>query len=268
MKLFISDLHLGDGTRTDDFHRDKEFLGFLDFARNEASELVILGDLLELWQADLDKVLYVHDEVIKGLLSLREKIKLTYVIGNHDYVPFIRLVDKGLGIEIEYRDTGTGIIAEHGHRYDIFNRFKDPLKAFKWPLGRRMALVVAGMERYLHKDADVWFKNRFEDIDSFRHRVASVQNKVTPSSGEYIRQGGHFGEFQDAALRHIEKGAKVVIFGHTHRHQLDIIGNGIYANCGAWTDDSLPTYIAYNKDNIELREALTHKVIKALDFNH
>ena len=264
MKIFISDLHIGDGSRTDDFHRDKEFLEFLKFAENQASELIIVGDLLELWQADLDKVLFTHDKVIKRLLSLKERIKLTYVIGNHDYIPFIRFIGSGLGIELEYRDTENNIIAEHGHKYDVFNSYKNPLKAIKWPLGKRAALLAAGMERFLHKDADVWLASRLEDIDSFLHQAVSVQNKVTPSSKQYIQQGGHFGEFNDAAIRHIKKGAKIVIFGHTHKPQLDIIGNGIYANCGTWTDDAQPTYIAYNKDNIELREGLTHKVIKAL----
>ena len=264
MKIFISDLHLGDGSRTDDFNRDKELLEFLDFAENQASELIIVGDLLELWQSDLERILFAHDKVIKRLLSLREKIKLTYVIGNHDYIPFIKFIDSALGIELEYRDTENSIIAEHGNKYDIFNSYKNPLRSIKWPLGKRMALFAAATERFLHKDADVWLSNRVENIDSFLHKALSIRNKVTPSSKQYINRGGHFGEFSDAAIKHIEKGSKIVIFGHTHRPQLDIIDNGIYANCGTWTDDALPTYIAYDKGSIELREGLTHKVIKGL----
>ena len=264
MKIFISDLHLGDGSRTDDFHHDKEFLEFLDFAENQASELIIVGDLLELWQADLDKVLFTHDKVIKRLLSLKDKIKLTYVIGNHDYIPFIRFIGSGLGIELEYRDTENSIVAEHSHKYDVFNSYKNPLRSIKWPMGKRVALLTAGMERFLHKDADVWFSKRIEDIDSFLHHAVSMQNKVTPSSKQYIQQGGHFGEFNDAAIKYIEKGAKIVIFGHTHKPQLDIIDNGIYANCGTWTDGTQPTYIAHDKNFIELRDGLTHKVIKSL----
>jgi UDP-2,3-diacylglucosamine pyrophosphatase LpxH len=37
MKIFISDLHLGDGSRTDDFHRDKEFLEFLEFVESQGA---------------------------------------------------------------------------------------------------------------------------------------------------------------------------------------------------------------------------------------
>ena len=129
MKIFISDLHLGDGSRTDDFHRDKEFLEFLEFAEAEAQELIILGDFLELWQADLDRVLFKHSHIISKLLSLRNKINITYVIGNHDYIPFIKFANLGVSIKLEYRDIQYGIIAEHGHVYDIFNRYKNPLKS-------------------------------------------------------------------------------------------------------------------------------------------
>ena len=120
MKIFISDLHLGDGSRTDDFHRDKEFLKFLDFVQSEAEELIILGDFLELWQADLDRVLFRHSKIINKLLALKDKIKVTYVIGNHDYIPFVRFAQAYTSMCLEYRDPQSGIMAEHGHRYDIF----------------------------------------------------------------------------------------------------------------------------------------------------
>ena len=126
MKIFISDLHLGDGSRTDDFHRDKELLEFLQFVEAEAQELIILGDFLELWQADLDKVLFVHSEVINRLLSLKNKIKITYCIGNHDYIPFAKFLDLDMGLSLEYRDAENRIVAEHGYKYDIFNRYKNP----------------------------------------------------------------------------------------------------------------------------------------------
>ena len=264
MKIFISDLHLGDGTRTDDFHRDRELLKFFEFAEKEARELIILGDFLELWQADLDKVLFVHDKVIKRLLALRNAIKVTYVIGNHDYIPFIKFADSGIGITTEYHDTENKIIAEHGHKYDIFNRYKNPLRSISWPKGRQIALMAASMERFLHPDTDIWMKNALEGIDGFLAQAASLRNKITPAAKDYINRGGHFGEFKDAVLNHIDNGARIVIFGHTHRHELVEMPNGIYANCGTWVDGSEPTYIAYHKDAIELRNALAHNIIKKI----
>ena len=262
MKIFISDLHLGDGSRTDDFHRDKEFLEFLEFAEAEAQELIIVGDLLELWQADLDRVLFKHSELIKRLLLLRNKIKLTYVVGNHDYIPFERFTDLAVGICLEYRDEG-GIVAEHGHRYDIFNRYKNPLQSIRWPSGKRLNLFVASLEKFLHPGVDKWTKKALENFQ-FLRQAMSIRNKITPATKAYLKRGGHFGEFEKAVKNHLNKGAKIVIFGHTHRAQLYVIENGIYANCGAWIDGITPTYIAYDRNKIELREALTHKTIKRL----
>lgn len=264
MKVFISDLHLGDGSRTDDFHRDKELLKFLEFVEREAQELVVVGDLFELWQAKLDKILFKHIDVVNKLLTLRKKLKVTYVIGNHDYIPFARLVKSNVGIQIEYRDEENGIVAEHGNRYDVFNRYKNPLRAIKWPPGRYFTVFLAGLERLINPGIDMWFKNAIENMDDFRREVSLIRNRVTPSSKEYLTKGGHFGEFEKAVKGHIHRGAKIVIFGHTHKAQLNVIGNGIYANCGSWVDSVDPTYIAYSDNKIELREALTHKSIKSL----
>lgn len=268
MKIFISDLHLGDGSRTDDFHRDKEFLKFLEFVKSYAQELIILGDFLELWQADLDRIVFCHSEIINKLLSLRNAVKLTYVIGNHDYIPFIKFVDSSDGICLEYRDPENGLVAEHGHQYDIFNRYKNPLRAIKWPQGKRLTLLIASLERLVHPNIDQWAQRGLQGLDEFLQKASILRNKITPATKEYFRRGGHFGEFEQAVSNHLNQGAKVVLFGHTHKCQLDAFGKGIYANCGSWVDGTEPTYIAYYGESIELKEALTHKVIKRLSLNH
>jgi len=265
VKIFISDLHLGDGSRTDDFHRDKEFLEFLEFVESEAQELVVVGDLFELWQADLDRVLFRHSEIIKKLLSLRQKIKTTYVVGNHDYIPFERFKNAGVNICLEHRDAASGIVAEHGHKYDIFNRYKNPLQAVKWPPGKRLSLFVASLERLLHSDVDRWTEKALENFQ-FLREVITIRNKITPASKEYFKKGGHFGEFEQAVKNHFKKGARIVVFGHTHRAQLTFMEKGIYANCGTWVDGITPTYIACHEDKIELKEAPGHKLITRIDL--
>ncbi|MCQ9208123.1 MAG: UDP-2,3-diacylglucosamine diphosphatase [Omnitrophica bacterium] len=264
MKIFISDLHLGDGSRTDDFHRDGAFLKFLEFVEDQAQELIILGDLFELWQADLDRVMFRHSKVVNKLLALKNKLKVSYVIGNHDYIPFIKFVNSNSGIFLEYRDSETGIIAEHGHKYDIFNRYKNPLRSINGPAGRHFTLFLANLERFIHPDVDGWAKKAMENLDDFLHEAIFIKNKITPATKEYLKRGGHFGEFEQAVKNHINRGAKIVIFGHIHKPQLEIMEKGIYANCGAWVDNVEPTYIAYYRDRLELKEALTHKIIKQL----
>ncbi len=263
-KIFISDIHLGDGSRTDDFHRDKELIDFLDFVERESRELIINGDLFELWQAKLEKILFAHKEVVRRLLSLTKRIKVTYVIGNHDYVPFVRLVGSGIGIELEYRDDKNKLICEHGNRYDVFNRYSNPLRSIKWPAGKYFTVLMASMERLINPDIDIWFKGKLEKTEEYSREAALVRNKITPSSKEYLIKGGHFGEFKEAVQRHISDGYRIVVFGHTHRAQLSIVGKGIYANCGSWADGIEPTYIAYSKNTITLNNAITKKPINSI----
>lgn len=266
-KIFISDLHLGDGSGSDDFHQTEPILQLLDLIEKEAEELIILGDLFELWQADLDKVLFIHNDILKKLFSLRKRLRLTYVVGNHDYIPFARFVEFDIGIKLEYRDESQGIVAEHGNRYDIFNRFSDPrLAIIKQPAGRYFSGMVGRLERIIHPDFDRWLKKGIEQMDGFLQQAIEVKNKIPPSSKEYLDRGGHYGEFEEAVKNHIRNGAKLVVFGHTHKAQLNRIEDGIYANCGAWTGEIEPTYVASYVDRVELRDGINHKSLKKLEL--
>jgi len=264
-KIFISDLHLGDGSRTDDFHRDAEMMDFLDFVEKESEELIIAGDLFELWQAKLEKILFSHKGVVNKLLALTKRIKVTYVIGNHDYIPFVRFAGSGIGIQSEYRDEKYKLICEHGNRYDIFNRYRNPLRSVKWPVGKYFTILMADLERLLDPDIDVWFKKKVEKAEEFLREAALVRNKVTPSSKEYLIKGGHFGEFGEAVKAHIRNGYRIVVFGHTHRAQLSKEGEGIYANCGSWADGVEPTYIAVSSDRVTLNNAVTHNEVSSFE---
>ncbi len=156
LKLFLSDLHVGDGTASDDFSFDKDFsllLKRIDEDDPEA-ELIILGDGLEILESELVRELGIVDfstvcnsldgEVIEAIYrkhklffsSLRtfaKKHKVIYVVGNHDYylVPnakvrekFIEKIDSAkFEIVPYYYDEERGIFAQHGNQYDVTNSF-------------------------------------------------------------------------------------------------------------------------------------------------
>lgn len=77
----VSDLHLGDGSSS--FARqgkDTLFLHFLDHIEREGGQLILLGDLLELWRFSLDAVI----EQWHGLLDRLLQLQAVYIPGNHD----------------------------------------------------------------------------------------------------------------------------------------------------------------------------------------
>ena len=79
----ISDLHMGDGGCRDSFAygtHEAELMSFLDMVEAVCGRLVICGDLFELWQSNISKVLTKR----VWLLDRLDRMKAIYVLGNHD----------------------------------------------------------------------------------------------------------------------------------------------------------------------------------------
>ena len=79
----VSDLHLGDGSSFDPICKSDRYvqlLHLLDYMDRENGQLVILGDLLELWRFSLSSVMNQWH----GLLDRFDQMNAIYVLGNHD----------------------------------------------------------------------------------------------------------------------------------------------------------------------------------------
>jgi UDP-2,3-diacylglucosamine pyrophosphatase LpxH len=151
MKLFLSDLHLGDGKERDDFQFHREFDELVRKLSGQFKriEMVLLGDIFDLIRTQkyyefeglsrsevklrvMEDIVEQHDPFFETLkyFTGRKGNQLRYVIGNHDFgvrldprLPEIIREKFGLVLtpESHYRDEPLGIWAEHGHRYDIVN---------------------------------------------------------------------------------------------------------------------------------------------------
>ena len=90
---FISDLHLGAGYFKDPLARERHVVSFLDSVKDSASEIYLLGDILDYW--------FEYKYVVpRGFVRFFGKIaelsdigvKITWLVGNHDiwisdYIP-------------------------------------------------------------------------------------------------------------------------------------------------------------------------------------
>ncbi len=81
MIIAVSDLHLGDPV--------SNRLGFIEFVteylaprKEDITDLVLLGDILDLWRRDNSKVLLNYMNILSKICSLG--FKVTYIVGNHD----------------------------------------------------------------------------------------------------------------------------------------------------------------------------------------
>lgn len=78
----ISDLHLGDGGSRDNFlpEKEKQLLAFLDYVEEQHGELLILGDLFEMWQANWSRIFTTRERLLDRFAAMGA----TYILGNHD----------------------------------------------------------------------------------------------------------------------------------------------------------------------------------------
>lgn len=78
---FVSDLHLGDGSPADGSFSNELLLEYLNYLLGIADEVIVGGDILELWQFQLGSVWAAHTPVIE-LIDCHPKIRK--LVGNHD----------------------------------------------------------------------------------------------------------------------------------------------------------------------------------------
>jgi UDP-2,3-diacylglucosamine pyrophosphatase LpxH len=116
---FISDLHLGDGTRSDIFmHKDRALLELLARVREEGARLVIVGDAIDFYQAwGITRVLKAHGQLLRALSDLADRNGVIYIYGNHDHD--IALFHELFRWEVCARlRIGGDIVVQHGHQAD------------------------------------------------------------------------------------------------------------------------------------------------------
>ncbi|MEJ5229864.1 MAG: UDP-2,3-diacylglucosamine hydrolase [Pseudothermotoga sp.] len=151
-RLFLSDLHIGDGSAKDDFEFDVELSNLIsDFAQYQDAEIVIVGDGFELIESRavkeiglipfdelgkqldgsvIDSIARKHPVVFDAIRQFTRNHNIFYVVGNHDYY---LLSNKSireraaelLNIQIVpyYYNPDIGILAIHGNQFDIINKF-------------------------------------------------------------------------------------------------------------------------------------------------
>lgn len=151
-RLFLSDLHIGDGSAKDDFEFDAELSNLIaDFSQHSDAEIVIVGDGFEILESRavkeiglvsfdelgtkldgsvIDAIAKKHPLVFDTFREFTKNHNMFYVVGNHDYYllsnKFLReRLAELLNVQIVpyYYNPDIGILAIHGNQFDIINKF-------------------------------------------------------------------------------------------------------------------------------------------------
>ncbi len=211
MKLFLSDLHLGDGKERDDFQYHEEFDTLVEdlCERFEEVEIVFLGDIFDLIRTrkyyELEKEPFTEKKLIsvKRLVmadilenhvrffeTLRRFVRrrghrFRYIVGNHDFGFVVdprlsELIQEKYGLRFfprrYYRDEDLKIWAEHGHRYDIVNNtFGKDGTPIPYCLGDKIVIEIVNkfFEKVRKKDDELGIDlGTLNDLDNVRPQTA------------------------------------------------------------------------------------------------
>lgn len=97
---FLSDLHLGSTSAPNAREIERKAVSFLDSIKEDASEIYLLGDILDYWFEYKSVVPRGYVRFFGKLAELSDSgIKITWLIGNHDIWIFDYLPSE-LGIEV------------------------------------------------------------------------------------------------------------------------------------------------------------------------
>jgi UDP-2,3-diacylglucosamine pyrophosphatase LpxH len=175
----VSDLHMGGDGALQHCDYITEFIAFLKELEKEHpdTELLIVGDTFGFWELTLvqgveklDHIITAHQPVFDQLRATGARIKVTMMVGNHDYdlscnadfatklqaynihldtsLVLIRLVgDKKIWIE-------------HGQQRDEFNAFRDYGNPYALPVGYFITdSFVSGASRHSDFGRGNWLKD-------------------------------------------------------------------------------------------------------------
>jgi UDP-2,3-diacylglucosamine hydrolase len=198
--LFISDAHIG-FSPDEDRVRTARLLSFLQYAKDNAAELFILGDLFDFWFEYRYAIPKTGFAILAKLMELSSSgMRLTYVGGNHDFW-IGEFLKRELGAEVtsgtrEISLQGRRILVAHG---DGFTRTDAGYRFLKIVLRNRAAIFAY---RLIHPDIGF--------------RIAKLSSTLSRKHTEGKRP-------TDAELIHeiceprFNRGIDSIVLGHIHR---------------------------------------------------
>lgn len=227
----VSDQHLGMETS------DKAaFNRFLDQIRTDStvSDLVLLGDVVDMWRRDASGVFLENKDIVDKILSLQSKLQVHYVAGNHDY-HVLKLQGHSYPIkftkELSISQSNVKCVFRHGYEFDEMQRehFMESLcHAMSDTKGDRDNNIWAALSRD-KGDLNYAFSVIFHKANL---RKAAAQLLLSPE--ERLKES--LGRVEKRARESVQPG-EILVFGHTHRPFINKEENLV--NTGSWVTTAL-----------------------------
>ncbi len=191
--VVFSDLHLGNGGRTDDFVTNADMFQqvLADYYLNRGHTLILNGDIEELQRFRLPDILGRWESVYRLFSQYRDAGRLHRLVGNHD-MDLINRADHEFNVlgALRYDYEGYALFVFHGHqtmvRFERYNRLvgiglryvANPLKITNYSVahdsGKRFRTEQRSIEQIIHGHKQEL--TRIREKDDSRAQVASLYN--------------------------------------------------------------------------------------------
>jgi metallophosphoesterase superfamily enzyme len=196
--LLLSDLHLGDGTPSDQFGRkDEALLAMLDQRADRVDAVILAGDVFDAFQAlTADRIAAAHPRVIEGLEALARRMPLHHVMGNHDHPEFVRrLLPSARPCRAAH--LGDEALVIHGHEFDHYMG--------QSPLSGRGALALrahALFERLTGQSVRLPFGRHPNPANRFAHWIFYRYTMADHALARFLAEVGRPKRLQRWAAHH------------------------------------------------------------------
>ncbi|MDF2378864.1 MAG: hypothetical protein P1V18_01405 [Candidatus Gracilibacteria bacterium] len=241
--LFMSDLRLSVETPQEvinDFHL------FCDYAEENATDIVFLGDMIEMINGCVFQTFLVHKPVFDRLAVLAGSVNITYAVGNSDC--FLKLMchenagllESKFKFTEEYLHNKLNIYATHGNKFDDLSLLKGfkPKKKVEYP-GKNL---LKAARKYADQDLIV-------EVAKYANECVDFMEYGKQKKFDYAKR------LSDTAKEIIhEEDYSYVVMGNTHKASLKQHGHGIYFNCGSWKSEKKRKFIEIDREGGALVE--------------
>lgn len=222
--LFISDLHLGVSE-----NNAADVLKVIE--KYEFDNLFLVGDIIDIKELRKKwRWKFLDTEIIHRIIKIASRKNVVYITGNHERGFFDNLPDSGLPIkfckEIVYKSK----LIIHGDQFDTI-------------IGNKKWLYCVGDWGYNWSIRITRWNNTLRKLFGIKTECKLSKNlkRLVKDSVNYLSN------FHEAAAAYAKmNNCNQVICGHTHQHEMKIVDNVWYINCGDFRQDK--TYIIEELD--------------------
>lgn len=194
MKIYCaSDLHIG--YEQANYQKIEEFFNIV---KENADELILCGDVFDLWRCPFETIKKERRSTYKALLSVSQEVPTTVIWGNHDYKLWKKVK---LPIRVTDDFVSNNIFFCHGWRFDLEQRLGHFL--YGWLLNEHPYLY----QSFFKQPSEI--KKNEVEYNALSHIVHEVAKTFMQ-----------------------KQGLSYLVMGHTH----DPVADGKLFDCGDMID--------------------------------